>query len=316
MIDSSNSSFQHLISNLLNSIDRVAPEKAIVLRQLIHDNGITFEIDRNSLDLVFFASSATSTITFGLRSLELLWARAFAYCSLYELLTSRLLDGEDVFDVDLTHTTIQPAMELLSWAVATELQIRDGVITDFEWPSDLPKYSRDADRSTFENAADELLLVAVAAILHHEIGHIVRDHDAGTLDVDKYGDLTPSSRETSLRWEKDADAWAAEWLLGGLENDDERFLKRVLGLSLAFTWLATRNVHTGHWLSSTHPPAWDRIYHNIKQHIPNTPHHPIWAFIGYILQLHLMSVSAQTEIHEAETHEDWVNKLLDYVSRL
>lgn len=316
MTDVPNSPIAHLVTNLLNSVERVAPEKASELEQLITDSNITFEIDTDSVQKVFFASPTTSTITFGLRSLELLWARAFAYCSLYDFLSSKLLAGEDITDVDLADPVIKPAMDLLSWAVSTELQVRDGVIDDFDWPDGLPTPSREADRTTFENAADELLLVAVAAILHHEIGHITLGHDPATLDVNANGELTPSSRETLLRWEKEADAWAANWLLDGLDNNDDRFLKRVLGLSLVFTWMATRNVHTGHWLASTHPPAWDRIYHNIKQHIPDTPCHSIWTFVGYIMQLHLMSAGIQPQIDEAGTPEDWVNMLLDYVSRL
>lgn len=306
----------HLLTNLINSIERVAPEKAASLRRQVEEEHISFAIDGVSREMVFFATPSTSTITFGLHSLEFLWARAFAYSSLYDFLTSMLVRGEDISDVDLSQPAIKPAMDLLSWAISTEFQIRNGSNANSEWPVNLPRPSPDADRTTFENAADELMLVAVAAILHHEIGHIVRDHDPRTLDLDENGNPTAESRETLRRWENEADAWAAEWLLDGLDIDDDRFLKRVLGLSLVYLWIASRNVYTGEWLPSYHPPAWDRIYHNVKNYIPDTPLHPVWTFIGYVIQLHLMSTNTHPEIAEAETPEDWVNKLLDYVSRL
>jgi hypothetical protein len=316
MIDVTNLKSQAFITMLIESIAHVAPEKANELEQLIQSNNILIEIDTTPVEVGFHVSPEKSTITFGLHSLELLWVRAFAYCSLYEFLTSMVLAGKDIRDVDLTVPEIKPPMDLLSWAISMELKIRDGVVDKKEWPLGLPRPFQGKSRKSLESAADELFLVAFASILHHEIGHIACGHTPNTLEYGPDRKLTPSSRETCLRWEKEADAWSASWLLGGLECTDNRFLKRALGLSLALVWIATRNIHTGIWDDKSHPPAWDRIYHNIKQHIPDRPDHPVWTFIGYVLTLHLISQNSLPLIQEVETPEDWVNKLLDHLSRL
>lgn len=302
-------------ANLLNSIEAVAPEKAAELCEIIQQNNIRFVIDSDSVKILFKSTPSNSTITFGLRALELLWGRAFAYCSLYEYITSKLLNGEDVTDLDLTHPEIKPAMDLLSWVITTEIQIRNGEIDSFTWPAGFPRPFNTNNAEAFENAADELMLVTLAAILHHEIGHITRNHTPETLEYVAPEVLTPESRETFLRWEREADRWSAEWLLDGLETCDDRFLKRVLGLTLAYLWIASRNIHTGNWLTY-HPPAWDRIYQNVKQHVPNDDTHPIWSFIAYVMLLHLTSVGTPLEISEVETPEDLVNEILDFISEL
>ena len=175
-------------------------------------------------------------------------------------------------------------------------------------------------KDTLQNAADELFLCSVAGILHHEVGHIERGHDPRRLPKPTPGLASKDDPQVAeadaiwLSWEKEADAWSADWLLQGLDETDDRFLKRVIGIALGFLWSASRNVHTGCWLSRHHPPVWDRIYQNVKQHIPSNPGHPIWLFIAYVLQLHLCSLGQAPPVSSSEDAEDWVNQLLDYIA--
>ena len=82
------------------------PEKANQIQELLDKNGITFEIDDESKDMVFFANHEDKTITFGLRALESLWARAYAYISLYEFLTRKLIGDAAETEHDLTDPAV------------------------------------------------------------------------------------------------------------------------------------------------------------------------------------------------------------------
>ncbi len=316
------SPINHLYRHLVPSLANVAPERATELQQLLDKHHITFIIDDKSPGMIFFACHRDKTITIGLRALERLWARAFAYISLYEFMTNKLLADPTVTDFDLADPQIKPAMDLLAWAVDVERRLRERSPGDLSWPADLPRPNKDAGKDSLENAADELFLCAIGSVLHHEVGHIERNHDLRTLpqptSAFKLED-DPNfkiAEATRLEWEKEADAWSANWLLDDLDQKDNRFLKRVVGISLGYLWIASRNIYTGRWLRRHHPPAWDRLYHNVKQHVPNNPGHPIWLFVAYVLQLHLMSIAKQPPIAETEDPETWVNQLLDHVSKL
>jgi hypothetical protein len=315
------SPIQHLYKHLIPALGNIALEKAKELQGLLDEHKITFVFDEQSKEMVFFANHADNSITIGLYALERLWARAYAYISLYEFMTKKLLQDPTVTNFDLNDPAVRPGMDLLRWAVDVEARLRRPDPGDVCWPGGLPRPVPDAAKNSLENAADELFLCAIASILHHEVGHIRLKHDPRTLPKPTVGVKPEDDAKVKeadailLGWEKEADAWSRDWLLEGLDQEDERFLKRVLGTALGYLWLASRNVYTGQWLRRHHPPAWDRIYHNIKQHIPDNPGHPIWLFVAYVLQLHLFSLSKHPKLAECENPEEWVNRLLDHVAK-
>jgi hypothetical protein len=315
------SPIQYLYLHIIPSLANIAPEKAKELQQLLDQHKISFVVDDKSMDRLFFADPADNSITIGLRALERLWARAYAYISLYEFMTKQLIADPTITRFDLTDPAVKPGMDLLAWTVDIEERLQNQAPGDLTWPADLPRPILGAAKDSLENAADELFLCALASILHHEVGHRHLQHDPRTLPEPTPGlkpGEDPKVKEANairLGWEKEADAWSAKWLLEGLDQEDGRFLKRVLGMALGYLWVASRNVHTGKWLRRHHPPAWDRLYHNIKQHIPNNPGHPIWLFVAYILQLHLVSLGQHPQVGECEDPENWVNRLLDHVAK-
>lgn len=316
-----NSPIEYLHKYLISSLERIAPEKARQLQHLLDHHRITFIIDDQHLKRVAFADHADNTITIGVRALERLWARGFAYISLYEFLTRRLLVDPTATDHDLTHPDVKPGMDLLAWVVDVEHRLDEDGPGDISWPRDLKRPSQAAGKDTLENAADEIFLCAVASILHHEVGHIRQGHDPRNLPRATPGldpEEDPNVQEANairIGWEKEADAWSANWMLDDVDQHDDRFLKRILGTALGYLWLATRNIHTGKWRHPKYPPAWDRIYHTVKQHISGDPTHPIWLFLAYALQLHLMSVGQHQQVGPCENPEEWVNKLLDHLSK-
>lgn len=321
------SPIDHLVRHLIPSLANIAPEKAGELQGLLTEFGVVFDFDDETPAMVFEADHADHSITLGLRALERLWARAYAYTHLYECITTEQLRNPGAaLDLDLTRDPeVRGAMTLLAWALDVEHRLfearEDGDPGDISWPADLPHPDPAAPRGSMKHAADELFLCAIGAVLHHEMGHFRFDHDPRELpkrDLVLREDEDTAWLEGNARriqWEKQADAWSAGWLLGGLDPRDDRFLKRVLGLALGHLWSASRNVHTGRWHLPDYPPAWDRFYHTIKQHVPDMPMHPIWTFAAFVLQLHLQAKGVNASPAAVETPEAWVNALLDHVSR-
>ncbi len=321
------SPISYLLRHLVPSLENVAPERAGELQRLIDEFGITFVFDDETPRMVFSADHAARTVTLGLQAIERLWARAYAYTVLYEHITQEhMRNPGECLDIDLrADPTVEEAMTLLAWTVDVERRLfeagENGGAGDLSWPADLPQPDPAAPHASFKHAADELFLCAIAAVLHHEMGHFQFDHDPQTLPARNFNlkeeedkDWQEACRDR-IQWEKQADAWSANWLLRDLDTLDKRFLKRVLGLALGYLWSASRNVHTGKWIRPDYPPAWDRFYQTIKQHVPDEPMHPIWSFAAYVLQLHLQAASWNVGITDVETPEAWVNRLLDFLAR-
>lgn len=320
------SPLEHLYPYIIPSLARVAPERARELQRLIDELGVTFDFDDTSPKMVFKSNHANNSIKIGLRALERLWIRAYAYIHLYEHITKLQLADVTARGFDLTQdVNLANAMTMLAWAVDVERRLTeagsDGDPGDVSWPAHLPRPPRNPPHDSLENAADELFLCAIAAVLHHEMGHLVRKHDPRTLPQGDPSIFDPAKDPAKLeadriniRREKEADAWSADWLLEGLDSRDDRFLKRVVGTSLGYLWSASRNIHTGYWLTNNHPPAWDRLYQNLKQHV-DIATHPIWLFVAYVLQLHLQAISENPTVDAVDSGEEWVNILLDQVSK-
>jgi hypothetical protein len=81
------SPLEHLYPYILPALARVAPERARELQRLVDELGIRFQYDDTSSKMVLKANHATNTITIGLRALQRLWVRAYAYLYLYEHIT-------------------------------------------------------------------------------------------------------------------------------------------------------------------------------------------------------------------------------------
>jgi hypothetical protein len=320
------SPLEHLYPHIIPALARVAPERARELQRLIDELGVTFVFDDKSPNMVFKSNHANNSIKIGLRALERFWVRANAYIHLYEHITKLQLADVRAREFDLTKdVNLANAMTMLAWAVDVERRLTEagehGDPGDVSWPRDFPWPPRNPPRDSLENAADELFLCALAAVLHHEMGHLARKHDPRDLPQRDHSIVNPEEDPAQIKAdristarEKEADAWSAEWLLEGLDPRDDRFLKRVLGTSLGYLWSATRNIHTGYWLTNNHPPAWDRLYQNLKQYV-DTDTHPVWLFAAYILQLHLQGIGEDPAVDEVGSGEEWVNILLDKVSK-
>src|SRR5829696_7816079 len=88
---------------------------------------------------------------------------------------------------------------------------------------------------------------ACACILLHELGHLKLRHS--------YSIGCPIAQE------READRFAAEWLLGdAADSSEERKVDRLcalIGIALALLWLTIFNVYLGQKNAPTHPEGYD-----------------------------------------------------------
>lgn len=100
-------------------------------------------------------------------------------------------------------------------------------------------------------------------------------------------------------FEQEADMAAAHWMLDGMNQEDERFVKRALGVALASSWLASLAVYVPQD-KRDHPPSVDRLYKVINRYVPD-PNHVVWAFVSTILRANMearkMDYDKQREVN-------------------
>lgn len=277
----------------------IAPEKEAQWRTLSRD--LRLDLRVAGADRGPYADAAKKLVVLGIPFLERLWARSFAYYCVYTDLVVFREANPDVQGVPLIRNRrTRRAAELLSWAVDGETgRCRT------PWPDGLPRPITDAPQGSDENSADELFLCALAFVQHHEIAHVKLRH--------------PGCRGLlSIEQEKDADGLAADWILSGINQSDPRFRKRALGVVVALAALASLEVYSRTGRRHTHPPAHDRLYQVLNQHISD-PNHLAWCFAGVILTLHIQNSHLGERLQKdwplQTPHRDWVNHLIDVLSR-
>ncbi|MGE0536246.1 MAG: phage exclusion protein Lit family protein [Pirellulales bacterium] len=268
-----------LLDHFFASLAAISPEKADDLKREVAEHGIAFVIEDTEKPFFFLANPETKTITAGVGCLGRLWATAYGYFCLYQAVADAKSQNADVRELDLkANERIEKASRLLEWTVNIEMALAAArrskePTPQVGWPNDLPKPIPNPIHASDEHVTDELFLCAAAYILHHELAHIRLGHIS-----------SPDSDETR-KLEEQADEAAARWILGGLDENDPRFLKRALGVALALSWLASLAVFVPEdqkW----HPPSCDRLVAIIEMFVKD-PNHLVWAFVGTVLRANL-----------------------------
>jgi hypothetical protein len=190
---------------------------------------------------------------------------------------------------------VKNAMRLLKWIYESWLNNENT-----PWPDDLPKPIENPRKGIMENVADELCLCSIAYLIHHELAHIRLHHSGGSnIDI-----------------EKEADAEATDWLLNhSLDEWDYKFIKRALGIAVAFEVLTARGIYTRKFGGITHPYSYDRLFQNLDKYI-NDPQHIVWALIASTLKLHLDNKNIKTPEVVYADFKECVNSYIDLLSRI
>lgn len=233
------------ISVLFNAIAsspfRVAPEAADGLKAEIAELKITLEYtDDPKVYAEYVVSEAK--VRLGVDFLSALWAAAHAYIVAYHEYQIAQRKGERYFSLG--------RVPRVADAYSLYRSARDAVASGkaFVWPRDARKPLRYPYEHTDGYAANELFLVAIAWIIHHEIAHARLGHEEITV--------------ASALQETEADESATRWICAG-ENDNQRLHKRAMGVGAAIVFLLALDLQVGRFSTTTHPPSFERLMSNL-----------------------------------------------------
>lgn len=188
---------------------------------------------------------STHEATLPIATLEYLWACAHLFWVLYQEYIAAQQRGDQQLDLS-TRRNVCDAIDVFNWA--RNNQAVSGVEG---WPHELPRPAR-GDTHNAVSVANELFLVAVAWIIHHEIAHVRARHPA-------------MHRSYAVKQELEADEMATDWILGKCE-DPEMSKKRQLGMVTALLAMQLLDEPSGvDTYVSTHPPAVERLYACLEQ---------------------------------------------------
>ena len=158
-------------------------------------------------------------------------------------------------------------MHLLRWAFDSAVSGNGK-----PWPAHLPRPTKSPPLESHEQVATEVMLCALAFLLHHELAHRRLSH------------APVAAGCTSIDQERDADYEAAAWILGTCGGDV--FDKRALGVTVALAILVALRIHMGSDAASTHPRSFDRLINTLDRHV-HDPNHICWGVAIIIFKLHM-----------------------------
>lgn len=281
-----------LVPWIPRSLANVAPELTDEMNELLE--GYTLEIlDERSW--ICSASVQTKTIRISTRAVEIIWAQASAAYVFYNRVLAT--EGFDGSTIDITDVDVLRALEGYRWALQ-----RMGDDASLDWPASLPRPSALPALDSDDHVSQELALVSVGFLLLHEVAHVALEHsgtDASYWSVDQ---------------ERDADAWAADWVLvrGGVAGP--ALQKRGLGVALALLVLVSSGIYTGGFNGITHPRDFDRLFNALAHRIPDDV--GVWEMVLGILCLHLTNVSLAMPVGPYEDAAEAADACFNYLAGL
>jgi hypothetical protein len=272
----------HLVPLVPNAIAAVAPERVSELNALVA--GYTLEII-DEPRWICSANAPEKRIRISTRVIEILWAQAYAIFVFYQRMVANTESDGGV--IDIVDPDVVEALELYRWALA-RFNLKDSA----PWPSKGPRPTADPAFASDEHVADEIALIGVAYLLLHEIAHVVHGHvpnDDVAMDLEE---------------EKEADSWAADWVLSADELSPGEMVKRSVGVAVAILLLVSGGVYTGDFGGTTHPRHFDRLYNAIAHRV-SRDREEAWGVVVAVLSLHF--TNAGFEIPRSREFDDFAS---------
>ena len=273
------------ISELFNAITaspfRIAPEAATGLEAEIARLDISLEFtDEPRVYAEYVVSQAK--VRLGVAFLSALWTAAYGYIDAFHEYQAAQRRGERYFA--LGH------VPRVADAYALYCSAREAVaaFAPFDWPQGTSKPVRYPFEHSDGYAANELFLVAIAWIIHHEIAHGRLGHEEFTM--------------TSITQEVEADASATRWICAG-ETDNLRLQKRAMGVATAIVFLLALDLQVGRTTTTTHPPSFERLMNNLD----NTgldEDQMTYAFAFVLVDIHLAEQGIDGDVVRDGTFRD------------
>lgn len=284
------SPIRYVMAHIHEALVNIAPEN----KERFESEYPEFILEYKDTDVWILGVNNSKHILLSRRVVEIFWGAAYGYATFY----TKIVQGKKYNRKTVTNlhnnSEVKEAMLLLKWVYESWLNKECA-----SWPDNLPKPEESPQQGSMENVATELCLCSIAYLVHHELAHIRLKH-AGC---------------STISIEKEADFEATDWLLNhSLDEWDDKFIKRALGIAMAFEVLTARGIYTGDYGGISHPYSYDRLFHNLEKYITD-PQHLVWAFICSTLKLHLDNKKIETPEIEYKDFKECVNSYLDLLSR-
>jgi len=176
----------------------------------------------------------------------------------------------------LSGDRLKVAGDFLEWAVASDIEVRlqgrtGSPVSLADAPADTPLPFEGINKDVVQIGSEMIFLHALAFVLHHELAHIQLGHTGAE------GDL-------SIQQEYEADAAAAQWILGAPVEDEFDYVVRHLGVSIALLWFTSLGFREK-YLKCGHPPSWKRLVAALEPTVTEEED-AIWGFVVLALTLH------------------------------
>lgn len=285
------SPIRFVMNHIHEAIVNIAPEN----KKRFEEEYPNFTIEYvDSKMWVLDVDTNNNLIKISRKVVEIFWAVSYGYITFYtKVVQKKMVIKKTVVNL-YEIKEVREAMQLLKWVYESWINNDDD-----DWPDNLPKPIENPQKGTMEKVSDELSLSAIAYVMHHELSHIRLKHEGGS----------------NIENEKEADNEATDWILNhSLDEWDDMFVKRSIGIAIAFEVLTAKGIYTGNFGGVTHPFTYDRLYNTLVRYITD-PNHIVWALVASTLKLHLDNAKISTlDVVYKDFHE-CVNAYIDLLSK-
>ena len=260
---------------------RVAPENAQDLAMQIDARDISLEFVDDPMVLAEY-SVAKRLVRLGVPFLEALWSAAHVYIVAFHEYQAAQRIGERFFELGKAKRVADAYILYRHFLEATAAR------QSAEWPKDASRPIRYPFEHSDGHLANEMFLVAVAWIMHHEIAHARLDHE--------------EESAVSKLQESDADRAATQWVCAG-EREQLPLYKRAMGMVSAVVFLLALDLRMGRLTSTTHPPSFERLIKNIET-TGLGENELVFAFAFVLVDIHIASEKLPGEIDREGSFQD------------
>lgn len=273
------------IGALLNAIAaspfRVAPDTAAALNALVVSESLALEF---FADKRLFAELVVSRkqIRLGVPFLEVLWAAAHAYVVIFHECQRASIRGE------LTLAVGERTRTAMAYKLYRDLLLGHVAGSAIKWPSREIRPVRFAQQGTDIQVANEVFLVAISWIIHHEIAHARLQHQEVTV--------------SSVQQENEADHAATRWVCCA-RQETQPLRKCAVGIVTAVLLLIAYDFEVRRTHSGTHPPSFERLVLNLDA-IGLAEDDIIYAFAFKLVEIHLVQSGSAYEIDREGSFRD------------
>lgn len=270
-----------ILDQIAASPFRVAPEAAGPLGEVVSQKGLTLEL-RTSEALFAEIALISGVVRLGVPFLEVLWSASYAYFVILNEYQAAQRRGDKFFKVGGNDRSRR------AYSLYRTLLVSHAGGTPASWPPDALRPQPSPPHGSDEHVANELFLVAISWVIHHEIAHARLNHSVYTVN--------------SVQQEVHADREATRWICEG-ERERGPLHKRALGIVAANLTLLAYDLEKGRIRFLTHPPSFERLIDNLDA-VGLGEDESIYAFAFVLLDVLLAQAGLEIDVDRASPYRD------------